>query len=102
MAAHVVIRLTACILSNRIAMRQRRLILRQHDAKCTAAAVPGFERKPPAIHFHGPFGDGQAEPGSAIVPRSRFINPVKAVEDARLQFLWDTGPRIADLKNGIF
>src|SRR5881398_3747985 len=88
-AAQPVIRRMACILLNLLRVRQHRLNLRQRDAERTAVAVPGFQREVTAIDFNSPFRDGKAEARPTMVARSRLIDAVKTVKNARLKLFWN-------------
>jgi len=61
-------------------------------------AGSAFDPDPPAHPFNQLRGNGQSQPGAAVVPRGRTVHLGKRLEDHRLLFRWNADPRVRDRK----
>src|SRR5262245_16733182 len=69
--------------------------LRKRDSEAAADAISRLESKAPAIHFDGPFCNGQPETGTAaILAGTRFVSAIETIEDARMHLVGNAGARV--------
>src|SRR6516164_5644329 len=76
--------------------------LTKRDSKTAAGAICRLERQAAAIDLDCPFGNRQAETGSAVFAGACLIDAIEAIEDARLEIARNSWARVGHIDDRPF